>query len=238
MTKVIAVNGSPRVDQGSTAMVLGAFIRGMEAAGAQVRTVYPSRLKMHPCDCSEMRCWFTHPGECYHRDDMSGMCRLLRETEVVVLATPVYVPLPGDMQHFINRLCPLMDPHLVFKDGRTRVRLRDDVSIKRFAVLSTGGWWEKENFDTVVRIVRGLAAGTGAVFAGAVLRPHVDVMKSAEGMQMAGGAEVLEAVEKAGRELIGEGAMQQATLDAISRPLISREAYLSFWNSRLSAGGG
>lgn len=235
MTKVIAVNGSPRADRGNTAMLLGAFIRGMEAAGAQVRTVYPGQLKIRPCDCNNMRCWFAHPGECYHRDEMSDICRLLRETEVAVLATPVYVPLPGEMQHFINRLCPLMDPHLETHDGRTRARLREDVALRRYVALSTGSWWEQENFDTVVRIVRELAADSGVEFAGAVLRPHVDLMRSAEGAQTAGGAEVLEAVERAGRELIGEGAMQRATLEAISRPLISREAYLRWWNSRLAA---
>jgi multimeric flavodoxin WrbA len=167
---------------------------------------------------------------------MSAICHLLRDIEVVVFATPVYVPLPGDMQHFINRLCPLMDPRVEFREGRTRARLREDVAIRQFVALTTGGWWEKQNSDTVVRIVSELAANAGVEFAGAVVRPHVDVIQSAESMER-GGREVLEAVERAGRELISEGAMQPATLEAVSRPLLSCEAYLRFWNSRVAADG-
>jgi multimeric flavodoxin WrbA len=236
MIRVVAVNGSPRMEKGSTEMILAPFLRGMSDAGAQTETVYPSRLKIKPCDCNEMGCWFKHPGECNHGDDMRGLYARLKEADVLVLATPVYVPLPGDMQHFINRLSPLMDPVVVTRDGRTRARLRDGVATKRYVLVSTGGWWEKENFGTVVRIVQELAENAGVEFAGAVLRPHVEVMKR-NGQLTTEGESVLSAAKQAGRELVEKGAIKAATLEAISRPLILRETYNRWFNQSTAASG-
>ena len=232
MSKVVAVNGSPRMARGTTAMILGSFVGGMEQAGAEVETVYASRLKPKPCDCGEMRCWFKHPGECY-RDDLRELHLRLERADILVLATPVYVPLPGDFQHLLNRLSPLIDPVLATRQGRTRARFREGVAIRKVVAVVVGGWWEKENLDPVVRIVRELAENAGAEFAGAVLRPHVEAMRRG-GQVTEEGREILGQIENAGRELIRKGAVDGPMLDAISRPLISRATY-NRWFSQSSS---
>jgi multimeric flavodoxin WrbA len=237
MSKVVAVNGSPRMEKGSTAMIAAPFLKGMTDAGAQVDLVYVDRLKIKPCDCGEMRCWFKHSGECHHRDAMRDLYPALREAEILVLATPVYVPLPGNLQHFINRLSPLMDPVVETRAGRTRARLRSDVGIKKFVLVSTGGWWEKENFGTVTRIVQELAENGSVEFAGAVLRPHVEAMKR-DGQLTTDGKEVIRMLERAGRELIQDRVMSAATLEAISRPLILRETYNRWFNQSAATASG
>jgi multimeric flavodoxin WrbA len=237
MSKVMAINGSPQMEKGNTAMILAPFLQGMQDAGAETSLVYVDTLKIKPCDCGQMRCWFKHPGECHHRDDMRDLFPRLREADILVLATPVYVPLPGDMQHFINRLSPLMDPYVEVRDGRTRARFREDVAIEQMVLVSTGGWWEKENFDTVLRIVRELAENAGAEFAGAVLRPHVNVIRRGGELTEDGGA-VLRAVAQAGRELVEKRAMAAATLEAISRPLVSEQVFLRGWNQAAQAASG
>jgi multimeric flavodoxin WrbA len=145
----------------------------------------------------------------------------LREADVLVLATPVYIPLPGEMQNLINRLCPLIEPILEFSDGRTRARLHDDVNIRKIVLVSTSGWWELGNFGTVIRIAEEVAKDVNIEFAGAVLRPHAYLM--------AGNTEktknVVEALRKAGYELAKEGRISKNSLEAISQPLISEEEY-------------
>lgn len=234
MTRVMAVNGSPRMEKGSTEMILAAFLKGMTEAGAETETVYPSRLKIRPCDCNEMRCWYRHPGECHHADDMRDLYPRLARAEILVLATPVYVPLPGDMQHFVNRMTALMDPEVVTREGRTRARLRDHVKTEKYVLVSTGAWWEKENFGTLLRIVQELAENSSAQFAGAVLRPHVEVMKR-NGRLTPDGEGVLRAAEQAGHELIEKGAMKSTTLEAVSRPLITRETFNRWFNQLAAA---
>lgn len=229
MVKVLAINGSPRKDKGNTALLLGAFLEGMRDAGAEVQLFYASRLKLKPCSCGAMQCWYQHPGECCIQDDMQQLYPELRAAEILILATPVYIPLPTAMQTVINRLCPLVVPLLEFRQGRTRARFRNDVNIKTITAVSTGGWWEIENMDTVVRIVRELADNSAAAFGGAVLRPHAFMMKE-EGEITAQGQIVLDAAQQAGYDLVQTGRMQPETLDAVSRPLITEEELRARYN--------
>jgi len=206
-------------------MILDSLVEGMTNDGCNVELFYASRLKVKPCACGRMYCWSEMPGECCIKDKMELLYPKLREADILVLATPVYTPLPGDMQNIINRLCPLLDPVLEFHDGRTRAKLRKDVRIRAIALVSTGGWWEKANLGTVVRIIEEFAADASVKFAGAVLRPHAGLMRH-EGELTKDGESVLSAVRSAGYDLAQHGVMKQEVLEEISRPLISQA---EFW---------
>jgi len=232
MVKAVAINGSPRKGKGNTATVLTSFIEGLTEYDTDVELFYASILKVKPCACGGMQCWYESPGECCIKDDMQLLYPKLREAEILVIATPVYIPLPGDMQNVINRLCPLVEPYLEFRNGRTRSRFRKDVKIKKFILVSTGGWWEKENMSTVVRIVEELAENSSVEFGGAILRPHAFLMKK-DGKVTKEGEEILSAVKNAGRELIRDGKMSEETLEIISRPLITEEELRQRYNQWL-----
>ena len=220
MTTVFAINGSPNMEKGNTALLLGAFLEGMKEAGAAVELFYAKRLNIKPC-LGEFHCWDEKPGECITQDSMQSIYPKLRAADVLVLATPVYIPLPGEMQNFLNRLCPLLDDFLEFREGRTRVRFRDDVKIRKIVLVSTSGWWEMGNLDTVLRIAEELAKDAGQELAAAVLRPHAHLMK--ENKQK--GKIVLDAAKQAGVQLIKDGRISKKLLDTISQPLISEEEY-------------
>ena len=228
MSKAVAINGSPRMERGNTKMVLNPFIEGMADAGSHVELFYASHLKVKPCSCGTMYCWTEMPGECCIKDKMELLYPRLKESDILVLAAPVYIPLPGDMQDIINRLCPLIDPVLEFRKGRTRAKFHKHVRIRAIVLVSTGGWWEKGNFGTVVRIVKDIAENTSVKFAGTVLRPHAHAMRR-KGELTQDGRAVLAAVRRAGYELIKDGLMRQETLAAISRPLISRAEFWREW---------
>jgi multimeric flavodoxin WrbA len=223
MTKVVVINGSPRLEKGNTFLVLSPFLQGMTDAGADVELFYASRLDVEPCT-GEFHCWYEKPGECYIQDEMQDLYPKLKAAETLVLATPVYIPLPGEMQNVINRLCPLIEPVLETREGRARARFHKDVKIKKIVLVSTSGWWEMGNFDTVVRIARELAEDASVEFAGAVLRPHAYLMKD-NGELTKDGEAVQGAARSAGYELAQEGSMKRETLEKVSRPLISQEEF-------------
>ncbi|MCX6086120.1 MAG: flavodoxin family protein [Caldiserica bacterium] len=218
MIGAVAINGSPQMEKGNTALVLASFIQGMRDAGSEVELLYASRLKVKPCSCGVMYCWNDGDGACCIQDDMQLLYLKLKAADILILATPVYVPWPGEMQNVVNRLMPLIDPKLETRQGRTRARLHEDVNIRKIVLVATSGWREVENCDTIVRVVRELAEDASVEFAGAVLRPHADAMK-ADGKITEDGTAVLDAVRRAGSELIGQGRMSQETLRMISRPL-------------------
>lgn len=231
MSKIVAINGSPRMGKGNTATILNPFLEGMVKAGAGVELVYASRLKVKPCQ-GEFHCWYTRPGECHIEDDMQTLLPRLKEATILVLATPVYIPLPGAMQNLINRLCPLIDPFLVTRDGRTRARFHKEVEIEKIVLVSTSGWWEMGNFGTVVRIVEELAEDASVEFAGAVLRPHAFLMKENATLTPEGQA-VERAANRAGYELVREGKLATETLAQIGRPLIAQEELRQRYNRAL-----
>lgn len=218
--KVLAFNGSPKMDKGNTALILNPFLEGMRETGAEVELFYTRKLKISPCT-GELLCWNEKPGQCYISDDMQLLYPKLRKTDILVLATPVYVPLPGEMQNLVNRLVPLMDPVLEMRAGRTRARFRQDVKINKIVLVSTCGWWEKGNFGTVLRIAEELAEDVSVEFAGAVLRPHAHFLREDNEKTR----NVLKAAKQAGYQLVKEGRMSPETLKVVSRELISLEMH-------------
>ncbi|MCW3982171.1 MAG: flavodoxin family protein, partial [Candidatus Bathyarchaeota archaeon] len=144
LIRVAVINGSARMTKGNTALVLTPFIEGMREAEASVELFYAKRLHIQPCT-GEFQCWYKKPGQCYLDDEMQTLYPKLREANILVLATPVYIPLPGEMQNLINRLCPLLEPTLEYKAGRTRARFHSDVKIQKIVLVSTCGWWEMGN---------------------------------------------------------------------------------------------
>jgi len=226
---VVVINGSPRRADGATGMVLEPFVDGMREAGADVEIICVEDIQPMQCACGQMYCWYKRPGVCCMQDGMQEVYPRLRRAQTLVLATPVYIPLPGRMQDFINRLCPLIVPQLTTRDGRTRARWRDEVQIERIALVATGSWWEKANLETVLRIAVEIAESASIPFAGAALRPHAWLMRDSRGLTQAGQA-VAAALHRAGAQLATAGMIDEATQEAISQPLIEREDLLQRYN--------
>ncbi len=228
MVKVFAINGSPTMEKGDTDLLLKAFVEGLTQSGAEVELVYTDRLDLKHCSCGRMYCWYADPGNCCINDEMQKLYPKIKDADILVIATPVYIPLPGKMQDFINRLAPLVKPELRFEDGRTRAKKHDFYKISKVVLISVGGWWEVENFDAVVRIVKDFFQTAGIEFAGSILRPHAFLMYDKLGLNYAG-KKVLNEVKKAGQQLVEKGSILSETLAAISKPLVSegelRERY-------------
>jgi len=224
MVKVLAINGSPRKGKGNTALVLDAFIDGMVEAGADVDQVYASELDIKPC-VGEFSCWFDDVGHCYIRDDMQSLYPRLRESDVWVVGTPVFIPLPGALTNLLNRLMPLIQCIVETKDGRTRARFHTNVRTKRLVLVGVSGWWELDNFGSVIHVMTELCKDVGLEFSGSVLRPHAYYMKEKDELTE-DGREVLRAARRAGRQLVEWGYMSAEALEAVRRPLVDRERFV------------
>lgn len=233
MVKVLVINGSPRKQKGNTALVLDAFVDGMVEAGADVDQVYASELDIKPC-VGEFDCWYHNVGHCYIRDDMQSLYPRLRESDVWVVGTPVFIPLPGALTNLLNRLMPLIQCIVETKDGRTRARFHTDVRTKRFVLVGVSGWWELDNFGSVIHVMTELCKDVGLEFSGAVLRPHAYYMKE-KGELTEDGKEVLRAAHRAGRQLVEWGYMSPEALEAVRRPLVDLEKFVRDENEEFAA---
>jgi multimeric flavodoxin WrbA len=208
------------MEKGNTALVLTPFLDGMKQAEASVELFYAKSLNVKPCT-GRLYCWHKNPGQCYIEDDMQMLYPKLRQADILVLATPVYLPLPGEMQNVMNRLVPLIEPILEFKDGRTRAKYHREVSISKIVLVSVCGWWEMGNFNTLLHIVEEIAENMDCEFSGAVLRPHAYLLKT----ESEKSKKVIDALKQVGFELVKSGMMSKDLLEIINQPFISEEEY-------------
>jgi len=217
--KVLAINGSPHMDEGNTALILNPFLEGMKEVGAEVELFYTRKLDVKPCN-GDMSCWLKNPGECIIKDDMQALYPKFREADVMVYATPVYYAgMSGPMKNLMDRLLPLHLP------GQERDKKQSTV------LVSTCGFWKLDMFEPLLAQMKAISQGEEedpkAVFAGALLRPHADcmreLMKTKEGRALTD--EVVEASKEVGRQMAKYGRMSEDTLKGVSAELMPQEAY-------------
>lgn len=79
--KVVAINSSPNMGKGSTAMILTPFLEGMKEAGAQIELFYTKKLDIKPCQ-GEFNCWLKTPGKCFQQDDMQMLLPKLGSSDI------------------------------------------------------------------------------------------------------------------------------------------------------------
>jgi multimeric flavodoxin WrbA len=214
--KVLAINGSPHMGEGNTAMILNPFLEGMKEAGADVDLFYTRKVKIGPCN-GDMSCWFVNPGTCGQKDDMQMLLPKFKEADVIVWASPVYYSgVTGPLKNLMDRQLPL---HMQGELGSKR---------QKIVLVSTCGAWEVSMFDPLLQQMKALYGRPegSSDFAGALLRPMADGMKE---MIKAGETRLVEGVfraaKEAGRQLAKEGKIAEELQKEVSRELMPRDAY-------------
>ncbi len=231
--KVIAFNGSPNMDKGTTALILNPFLNGMKDAGATVEVSFTYRMKINPCR-GEGNCMFKNPGRCFQQDDMNALYPKL-DADVIVFATPLYwFGVSGTMKNLMDRMIPIGLPLLELRKGRSVHPLREDKRVKggKLVLVSSCGFWEMENFAALVMQMKILSQHLDREFVAPLLRPHGANLR----MMLNTGTsanDVLEAAEEAGRQLVTEGEISDITLKTIGRELLTLEAYIQTTNQAM-----
>jgi len=230
--KVLAINASPHKDKGNTALILTPFLEGMKEAGADIETVYTEDLTIHPCR-GDFTCFCRPSGRCIQRDDMDTLMPKVRDADVLVFASPLYVDgVTGPMKIFIDRLVPLLQMYVETRDGHSRHQPKD-TKTRKIILVSNCGFWEKDNYDPVICHMRALSKNLNAEFAGALVRPHGTFLRSAP-MTGLPYEDILAAAEDAGRQLVKTGCIARETLATVSRPMLPFEKFMEVSNPMIA----
>ena len=103
---ILILNGSPR-KTGNTAGLTKAFAEGAESAGHKVTEFFLDSMNIHGCK----GCFGGHSSQecpCVQKDDMTQIYPAVKESDVVVLATPLYYwNMSGQLRTAIDRLFAL-----------------------------------------------------------------------------------------------------------------------------------
>jgi len=100
--KILVVTGSPRKN-GNTEIMAEAFGSATEQNGHQVTIRRLSALHVAPClGCKYC---FSHNGVCAQKDDMNQLLDDLEQTDLLVLASPIYwFDISAQTKCFIDRM--------------------------------------------------------------------------------------------------------------------------------------
>ena len=122
--KIVILNGSPR-RSGNTSALIKAFTEGAESAGHSVTEFFLDRMNIHGCK----GCFGGHSGRecpCVQKDDMDQIYPVVKDSEVIVLASPLYYwNLSGQLRTAVDRLFALEegDGNLLRGHGRASALL-------------------------------------------------------------------------------------------------------------------
>lgn len=122
--KVVILNGSPRKN-GNTSALVKAFTRGAESAGHTVTEFFLGGMDIHGCK----GCFGGHSSRecpCVQQDDMNKIYPAVKDSDVVVLASPLYYwTMSGQLRTALDRLFALEegDGNLLRGNGRGSVLL-------------------------------------------------------------------------------------------------------------------
>jgi multimeric flavodoxin WrbA len=227
--KAVAINASPKMDKGNTAVILSPFLEGLREAGAEVGQFYTRQLDINPCQ-GDLTCWLKTPGTCFQNDDMKTLLPKLAQADLWVLAMPVYVDgMPGPLKNLIDRLVPLVQPFFELREGHCRHPVRKGGKRGKLVLVASCGFWEMDNFDPLLVHVKAICRNANMEFSGALLRPHAGALqwmiKKGEAVD-----DILDAARLAGRQLIQEGAISDQTLATISRTLLPLATFVEAVN--------
>ena len=221
--KVFVINSSPHKDKGNTALILIPFLEGMQEVGAHVELFYTSDLAINACN-GDLSCMIRPDGRCIHRDDMDNLLPKIRDADILVLASPLYIDgVTGPMKTLMDRMVPLLKIFIEMRNDHTRHPLKEP-KLRRIILVSSCGFWELDNFDVLVAHMQAFAKNFTAEFSGALLRPHAPSLR---GMIAMGAPvqDIPDAAREAGRQMIREGKISPTIIKTISRPLIPRDVY-------------
>lgn len=99
--KVLILSGSPRKG-GNSDLLCDEFLRGAVDAGNQVEKVFLREQKIGYCTA----CYYCsdHAGVCAIKDDMAQILAKMHESDVIVMASPVYFySVDGQIKTLIDR---------------------------------------------------------------------------------------------------------------------------------------
>jgi hypothetical protein len=216
--KVLAINGSPRGAKGNTERILQPFLEGARRAGAQTEAVYLRDRHINHClGC--FTCWVKTPGVCIHEDDMPALLEKLRQADIVVFATPLYIyNVSGMMKDFMDRMLPLAQPHIVQRGDRLGHPPRyPRPEPTKFVLISNAGFPERHHFSGLEEVFRRFSGSSDESLAGMIFCAGGELLRQPDLQDSL--AWYLEAARQAGGEVVEQGHISPETQAVLDRPL-------------------
>ncbi len=234
--KITAFNGSPRGASGNTNVMVAAFLKGAEAAGADVENIFLANKEINHCKA----CYYcaTSGGDCSIKDDLGDIMSKFLDSDIVVFATPLYVfNVSGILKAFMDRMICISNPGYEKDEdgeyqGRKSKHLKKEIPPK-FVVIASGTRPDRSNFEVLSLLMKRVAKGFITELAAEIY--------ATEGELLTAGVKELEPIingykellHKAGQEIVMNMRLSGETQKLLEKNFIPAEIYVQRFNERI-----
>jgi len=221
--RVLILNGSARREKGVTGRLLRSIVKGLSEGGALVTQFQIQNLKISSCTAC-LSCMHRKTGECALKDDMNLIYEELKMSDVLIMATPVYLDgMSAQLKMVIDRCMCCMEPFLT-KDGSGRVRHTYAWRMpKKMMLISTAGFAEMETFGPLIATFRAQAANFGSESIAEICIPGTIALQ-VEPQTL---DHHLKLLEEAGKNIAGNGQLDTDIIERLNSPPLTVDQYLA-----------
>jgi len=162
--KVFGISGSP-VKKGNVDLLIQQVLKGAKSKGAKTEIIYLDKLNISPCkSCGKN----PEPEFCFIKDDMEIVYSKLKNSDVVVLGSPIYFDtISAQMKLFLDR-CNCITPP-VKRNNRYIFKSRLKRKRKGIIILVAG---EKQRFDYALSSLKGFFIWANIKFVDKITYAH------------------------------------------------------------------
>ncbi len=237
--KISIYYGSIHKERGNTYVIINEFAEGAKKAGAEVEVVLLAEKKINNCAAC-MKCHTRTPGKCVLKDDMTALLETFIKSDIVIMATPVYLHnVTSIMKTFIDRMAPLMGPHLVkLENGYTGHIKRYD-EYPKFGVIATGAFPEQKCCEFVSQYFNRLAIDFYSEVIFEIYKGEAVLLKMDEKTPLGPVlSEYKQNIRKAAQEVVENMKISEATAQKLDQSFIPEEMYIEqankYWDDRIA----
>jgi len=237
--KIIIFYGSIHKKRGNTHVIIEAFSKGAKEAGADVEVVLLAEMKIKNCRAC-LKCWTKTPGKCVLADDMPALLEKFMQADIVVMATPVYIHnVTGIMKTFLDRMTPIIDPHLIKLDNGDTGHYKRYDQYPKFGVIATGGFPGQNFSEFVSRYFNRLATEIYSEVVFEIYKSQAMILNMGEKSPLDPIVdEYKKNVRKAAKEVVANRRISEETAKQLDQPFVPEEMYIEeankYWDSRIA----
>lgn len=222
--KITVFNGSPRAERGNTHIMVQEFLKGAQKAGADIENIFLVKKEINHCKGC-FSCW-GKPGTCVIADDMEELLKKFIDSDIVVFVMPVYVDnVTGIMKQFMDRLIPLLDPHMEPDEHNESVHRKRFEKYPKIVVISNCGYPEQSHFQVLPLLFRRVARNLHSEVIAEIYRGGGELLNVKHPKLESVIAQYKELLQKAGKEVVETLFLSEKTKSALETPLVSAEDY-------------
>jgi multimeric flavodoxin WrbA len=230
--KIVVINGSPKGKSSNTNVMVSAFLKGAQEAGAETENIFLAEKEVKHCKGC-FCCWLNTPGQCVIEDDMAEILSVCEGANIFVLATPLYLDnISSMLKAFMDRTIVKSNPHFQ-KDanGECRHLKNTETPYPKLVMISNCGFSERSHFQVISHWIKRVALNMkteviGEFYAaqGSLLNTNAEEVRPII-------SEYLKNMKNAGREIVVDNKVAEETKKLLERNFIPDEIYIEKANS-------